>query len=716
LISPAYIYLTAAKFLIFFFLIFIFIPSRFIRFQNEDGFLDRVFISLTHMVALTIILVHILAFLKLYETLSLIFAYFLTYLGIVWWRGNSAVNVADALGMKTVVNILDMADGADGLKEGVRKYITGRKEVILAGLPSAMRWFMSPFEGFLPVTALFYSAYLRFDNSFRHAYFGASDCYVHLAWVKYLGSNQIYKDGIYSYGYHAVISSVEKLTLLDPYMVMRFIGPLGGFLLVFAIYYFVYKISRSYPAALLSSFIFGAGAFSGDVWRQISALPQEFSGIFFLPGIYYAWRYLEKGHKYYLLLFGECVAITLWIHLYAAVYLVLGSGIACIAAIFTRTADIRRFAYFTTTGIAGSFLGVMPLGIGMLTGKEFHGSLGYIKKSINAGAEGMPSKVEINGHLIDTFLTGNVFIDGSFFISIFMIIASIILLIINKKRENVIFGSFSLFTLVMYFMSRAETFGLPLLMDPVRTSSFFSMAAAVIAGLGVYYLFNLVPKIKNNLVDVVYKLTVLLVVFMIGYNYHIEPPEGGRMEYDGGVNAYILARQSLPALNWNIISPVEQYSQVLGKGWHYEIWEFVYKYCLVPEMLNRSWREEASDKNFSLKKAQDLEIEDGKVLEAMDKGLISEGNKIIRKIKDPYIIFYTEKKPLGLGRETEEKDLNIPIPMKTGNPTETYYYNPEIRAGIEARARAWIEEYGKAHDNISTFYEDEEMKIYLIKQ
>ncbi|NTW06206.1 MAG: hypothetical protein HGA27_08850, partial [Peptococcaceae bacterium] len=58
--------LLALKVILFFIFIYIFIPSKIIHFSENDKFLDKVFISLTHSTLITVIIVHLLVFLKLY--------------------------------------------------------------------------------------------------------------------------------------------------------------------------------------------------------------------------------------------------------------------------------------------------------------------------------------------------------------------------------------------------------------------------------------------------------------------------------------------------------------------------------------------------------------------------------------------------------------------------------------------------------------------------
>ncbi|NPV52527.1 MAG: hypothetical protein HPY71_03275 [Firmicutes bacterium] len=200
IIGPWYSYLTALKVIIFFLLIFYYLPSRIVSFREGEDGLDRFFISFIHMVSITIILVHLLAFLRLYDYFSLVVGYIGIIALVVWRQGQSPIRLVEQLGMGFVTALLDAAEGTGGLGAAIRGYMESQRRALISALSSWLRWAVNPMEGLLPLGVLIYSAYLRFHHSLTHSYLGASDAYLHLAWTKYIGSNQIYKDGRYPYG------------------------------------------------------------------------------------------------------------------------------------------------------------------------------------------------------------------------------------------------------------------------------------------------------------------------------------------------------------------------------------------------------------------------------------------------------------------------------------------------------------------------------------
>lgn len=679
MITTAVTAMIAAKVIIFFILIYIYIPGRLIRFQDDDGFLDRCFISMISMMALTIVIVHTLAFLKLYETFSLLFAYLATYTGIIVWRGRSLGKLADALGMKAVAGLLDMAEGAGDLKEVFRAYLLRKKDIFLANIKKFIPMLANPFKGFLPIAALAYSAYLRFHHSFAHTSLGVSDSYEHMAWVKYLGANELYRDGIYPHGQHAVLSAMEKLTLIDPFYIFRFMGPVFGLILVLSVYYATLKLSKSYIAALLALFICGtvtSPLFPQLVNRQISVLPQEFSTIFILPGFYFAAKYLAGSQKRDLFLYAACQSIALWSHQYAGVYLLVWSAILLAGRILFYGLEPGKTARFALTGFLSVVGSLLPYGIAYAQGKRFFlASAEYAQKSLSLG-----QGIEIQPA---SFWTGNIFIDSLFYLALAVGILALIHYVTGLARGERHFpveGYLAVICLVMYFFYRAEDFQLPMPMDAYRTGLTLAPLAAVFYGAGLNRLFFPDCKIKvtKTIRQYMFAFAVLAAVIFIHVTFPPVLPENKveQLEYDAAAVNYIQIRETYPLLQWTIVAPNEQYDQALGKGWHYQLIDFVRDFSI----------DEASDANFRL------------------------------PIPTPYVFIFTEKRPLHAGRAVDQSDLERPLKTQVADPDKEFYRDPEQRAAIQARAIAWMAVYQKSHGDVNVFYEDEDMKIYLIEQ
>ena len=228
------------KVVLAFYLLYIFIPSKVITFdETSDDWMDKIFISLTHSNFVIIVLVHLLVLFRIYETISLTIAIIALLIAYYSIRKNYLIQSdkvsEEEVGFFTIS--LDLVDGEAGLLGGPKKYF----KAFLKELPNKLKnafihFFIHPFAGIFLFGILVIAAIIRFRHAFSFLYYGASDCYVHLAWTKYLGINNIYQDGVYPYGYEAIISAISKLFFLDPAVIIRFFGGMGSFLIVLSIY------------------------------------------------------------------------------------------------------------------------------------------------------------------------------------------------------------------------------------------------------------------------------------------------------------------------------------------------------------------------------------------------------------------------------------------------------------------------------------------------
>jgi len=267
------------------------------------------------------------------------------------------------------------------------------------------------------------------------------------------------------------------------------------------------------------------------------------------------------------------------------------------------------------------------------------------------------------------------------------IAAAMVLLVIAMARgkrhrdwEGTLVGTTGLLALALLLLARARFLGLPEPMDISRTTMFFGVSLAVIFGFpfsepetfpaGIMH--RLLPeKVLSRWGSIVRYVPPLLLLVMI-VTSPIKPPRGDTSEYDQAVDNYYTIRNSYPPFDWTIVSPTEQYSAALGRGWHYDIVEFLTKY--PPE--------KASDPAFD------------------------------PAVPTTYIFIYVERVVFKLDQPPGADDASKPIPQEGG--WASYYRNPGNRAIIEAKAQLWCDEYGRTHTNMAIQYEDPVFRVYKI--
>jgi hypothetical protein len=671
----AYNVLMMLKVLFIFFIFFIFLPSRVIRFQEENqGFLDKFFISFTHATVVTIIIVHFLVFIKLYELISLLVCYIIVYIFLIWIRGRSWRTVAESLGMNFIIHLLELSEGRTGfIFESLTRLRSWLKEKRNNTIQVLKKGIHNPFLGLFPCVVFTGAFYLRFRHAIFHDNYTASDPYLHLAWLKQLDYNLIYPQGIYPFGYHAFLSALANLSNIDPYWLCRFMGPLGGTLTVLAVYYFAVRMTKNYSASLVSLAVYGlvtTPLFAVTFLRHTAALPQEFSAIFVLPGIYFLWLFFQTGKRPYLLLFSEIWFITIMIHPYAAFFLGICVFVLTILILLAQKTTLRVIWQIVGYGFIATIFALLPLGIGKIMGLDFFkSSVDYIQQAIEFRS--VHSSIL---HVLYRLVLGNPFLIITFLFFIIMGVG-----LISRKHEDrgILYGTVGLCTLTMFFMFLAPELNLPAVTDPARTGVFLAPFIAILYAGGLDSMERIFPVLKKrkNFKRALFSGIAVTICVLIIWKFPPKMPNFDRMEYEAAVNNYLNIKKNFPPMDWTIVAPTEQYQQALGIGWHYEILQFVQKY--TPG--------EAGQPEFQF------------------------------PIPTHHIFVYTEKIPLHLERSVTTEDAKRELdPKGKDDPFAKYYHTGDQRGIIEAKAIRLMEAYSKTHQNVSVFYEDKQMKIYHI--
>lgn len=651
-------------------LFYVILPSGIIPFREDSkGIGDKFFISITHAHFVIILLTHILVFLKIYETFSLMLSYLALYIFAIWLakRRKSSAST-ETFGMILIVRLLDISETKNWLRKLMQSIFCSCRQGIFVCIRVLTRKIICcPFEGVLLLAVFIGAAFIRFHHSFTHMYLGTSDSYLHLAWTKYLIQNDIYHDGIYPYGYQAVVAAIERVFFIDPYYVMRFLGPLAGILIVISIYYFARKNFNGTHLAWAAVLIYGmsiSAELPSYIWRQISPLPMEYAIIFILPGIHFLNIYIKKRQKEFLFLAAECLAIVTFIHPYATIILTLSYSISILTNI-KKICKGRIIFSLALSMIGAVSIAVLPWFTALALGKKFHESLGYVQSKFKIIQDS-------TGSIEKSIFMENNRILLLFFACISILILTNLLSRYKKNLQNESFqssGAFILTTIVLYLLYRANYYGLPQVMDPVRIGIFFSPFIVIVLASPINFVDILSIKDKHKYIyKTIFCVTALYFVLSAGPFNAI--PKGERYEYDEAVLAYLEIKENFPRANWTIISPVEQYQQALGYGWHYEIWEFV--------------------KN----------IEDNQEL----------------KIPTDYIFVFVEKVPLNSNGFVNENALEEALPAPGNNANETYYYDIKNRYNIEKKVNAWAELGMQKDDRFSVFYESDFLRVYQIEQ
>lgn len=672
--SLGYCLLMLTRVTLAFLVLYLLVPTLLSRSEPPaSGIWDRMFAGLIHVTFLTIILVYVLVFSRLYETFSLLFAYALTLVWLHRRRGNSPTKTADKIAAGLLARGLDISEDREGAWHGFSS--AAKQKLAIWTKNTATRWKRLLFDPFLflfPGTVIVWSAFIRLRYAIYHASYSVSDPYEHLAWVKYLGTNQIFRDGIYPEGYHAIISAMAKLTFIDPYWMIRFMGGLGTTLLVVSIYHFTLRVTKDHGASLVALAVYGLvsdARFPSMLYRQQAALPQEYALIFGLPALYFLTLYLKEHRRSHLLLFVEAVAVTLFIHPYTTLYLLIWAAIQVAFSFCFRQVTLRQIGRIVLYGIPATAIGVLPYAIGLVSGKTWFGAAFDFVRS-NIGQAGLAPA----GSWWLRLISGNPYLD----VLLPVCLIAVLTALLPKYENKLIALTTAASAVVMMLLYRAAELGLPQLSDSSRTAVFLAPFLAISCGFGTQGIAQLVfAGVKKNhhrwvasLTRVIALCTCLSIVI---YAMPALPPVY-TVEYDAAAEAYLRIEADLPYSDWTIVAPSEQYQQAVGIGWQYELLRFVQDFDLT----------EADDPTFQL------------------------------PIPTHNIFVFVEKRSLLDQQDTLAVDADAQLAPEGPDPYTEYYRSASQRALLEAKISRWMEHYLKSHSGVSIYYEDENLRIYQI--
>lgn len=410
---------------------------------------------------------------------------------------------------------------------------------------------------------------------------GSSDGYVHLLWTKEFMADHPFDGGVYPEGMHAIAAAISTIFFINPLNVLRFIGPIDGLLMVLGVYTVTREATGNRLAAITAMAIFGLSTnapLPEQAWRQINDLPQEASAAFFGYGVALALEYLRTGKEGALWLYGLCTTVELWIHPYSPAFATVVVGALVVGRwVVHGWHDARGWRIIGGTTLAG-IVGLLPLGIGLGLGVPlFHSGLHFALQSVSGTSKTVP-------HPLAALRTAPLYVQLGAPLGCAMGLVGV--WSASPERQDR-FG-LGLALLAMWLLYMAHSFGLPSLADAYRVGEFYSM---MLCAVGVALVF-LGPWGQPSQVGAGIAVAGLLVVPGM-VRWPPAPPVPARYEPVDSGRVYLEIERTLTPDTWTIISPVQQYSEVLGKGYHAELSTFLKQYP----------QSEAADSRFSLPQA-----------------------------------------------------------------------------------------------------------------
>ncbi|HOV79228.1 MAG TPA: hypothetical protein PK728_03915 [Bacillota bacterium] len=237
--------------------------------------------------------------------------------------------------------------------------------------------------------------------------------------------------------------------------------------------------------------------------------------------------------------------------------------------------------------------------------------------------------------------------------------------LVFKKHKRQIITAFFVLLLGLSSFAMYMTLG-PLTGKAVlaaRTGIMWSLLAAVGIGAGWFALCGIVPGgVKKQTAEVILCIAAVVCATVLLKPASAQPY---KMQRDSMVEQYLRISSDFRPTEWMMVSAEEGYALALGRGWHTMLGDFL------------SWYDPAREKLVRL----------------------VDGRENI--LTTPDIFIFKEK---NLFRVEEDSIKTIMQPVL------------ERRAEEYRLLDQWLEKYEASHDNVSVYYEDEDIQVIRIHQ
>lgn len=700
-------------------IVFIMIPAKILNLKLCDGnFLDNAMISIIVSQVTVISLVYLLSFMKIYNYATLLLSIIVVVLA--YKKFKNKISYRQKLN-DFIYKFSDVITGQLKLSLIVKPFIRNRLTYAANAVKRFFKFFCDKNVVYHIICVLLLAILMlrRCYFSITSEAFPTSDIAVHTSWINFLDAGYVFSDGIYPFGMHNIVSAFAKLTFIDVVTVMRFWGPVNAVLMGIMLMVFTVKVFKSPAAATVTGIIyclsnFGTGAV---IDRVFFSLPQEYGMLFIFPTAYFMVKFLEEQKVLDGVTFAMAASMTVSAHFYNALFAVP----LCICLVIPYVTKLFKkgvFVKMLMSVLLAAVLCLGPMGIGRALGYNWQGSLDWAISVMDLGDHEQPFEeqsaesakddsseaAETEKEKEPSFIEKTVKSFGwtaksytAFWgyvvlaCSALAVIIGIISLILKKNQmaAKVSIGLGLNMAVFNYFIMHAGYFHLPSFIAGDRALNYLIYIGAIMFGvpLGLFCLF-FEEKVKpiRWVSSVAGVMAVVIVVVFMGNTY--QSSAYYRLTYSSVTDVYYKIKNTHRKDTWTIVSTVDELSLTRNKGWHYELWEFI----------------------FSMEQY--------------------ESTKVIQ-IPTEYVYFVIEKRPLRYNEPSylgDELNIYDSTSMRSAKELLTeqicrkskksdYYADYGIRKSIMSKAYYWAQKYMQYFpDQMSVYYEDRDVIVYEVRQ
>ena len=542
--------------------LFIILPMGLFSQSRVENPLDRFYANLVRMVFLTQVMVYALAATRLYEVISLT----VLYLAVGVWRFRAVRTREDfrSLFLRMGSYVFRLVEGSANLPSPISILNSMRRK---AGSMTREKTVLMDAIALLGVVG--FAAYLRYWDPLTNAAPAMSDSYVTLAWMKYVGRRQLFHDGLYPQGFHIILSVLQKFSAVEGLLVLKYVGPMASTLTTLSCYYLVSRVTDSPLAGVVSAFVYGClpSLMPYEFERQAATNSQEFAMAFLLPAVWYTVRYLAGDSEYDLAVAFSAVSVIGLTHPMVAFFVAVGVACAVSGTLLARCVKVKTLLRLAGAGFVSVVVSALPLAAGTLFGIPFHGSSAEF---MTAGGTGWCPPIRPADRIL--------------------LCACAVAALLGTLRAGTNTDRAGLFTVpvlagLSLIVYQAPRFGITSLALSARAPEFYALTLSLCAGLAASLITprgpapcfgsSLTNRPRSPIIEWGVRICVVCLMVVGLYRHPQHPAKPYKMQTNQSAEQYLRILMTETPTDWLVVSDIEGYSLVLGKGWHLMTGDFV---------------------------------------------------------------------------------------------------------------------------------------------
>lgn len=492
---------------------------------------------------------------------------------------------------------------------------------------------------------------------------GTSRGYTDLVAAKELAIGMgAFQGGVFPQGLQALVATMSTLLFTDALNIFRFMGVLGGLLLAVAAGALSDELTGSRTAGVLTVVLVGLTMVAGVAtpsWQLTLPLGVKWATCFVLIGLAFGVRHFRERSARDLWVVGLAATVASLIDPRVAAFLP-ATLLAMTLGHYARPSQPGRPWRVFLFGLGGVAVGAAPLAAAHLAGAPW---------SLYMWAVQEPPHL-LTGPAL--FLFGPRGAADAAAAGVLVLIGSFVGSTRRPWRPPILFG----LGLAVVAAVAATRINLPAPLDVQDVALAGGFAGLLLIPAVVAWLLGGIVQEGHH---VGAERLIAVVMGAVGvFLLPLHPPTLQRFEPVGSGRVYLTISENFPAYTWTIVSPTPQYSEVLGHGWHVELYDLV-----VDDPLSM-----ASNPDFRPRDNAKLPIQ----------------------TPDTFVYVYLQ--PFGLTRPFAPSDFTAALPSPSGS-----IYSGTNGAIVEAHALTWAKAYLKAHPKSSSIYfRNSDLMVLWIRQ